>query len=70
MTNCGCRFIPRNILPRYSPIRPRKRRMIPVEKQMATMVEGQPICMVGTINFRITIPMAPRILKKEKRYPT
>ena len=59
--------MPKNIRPRYSPIIHRKSMMIPEKKQMAHIMEGQPMAMDGTSIFLMMIPMAPRILSKEKK---
>ena len=61
--------MPRNILPRYSPISPRNNRFTPEKKQMAAIMDGQPIAIEGTISFRITVKAAPNIPNREKMYP-
>ena len=68
-TNCGCLFIPRNILPRYSPMVPINNMMSPEKKQMAHIMEGHPSAIAGFTSLRITIASAPRILNIEKKYP-
>ena len=68
-TNCGCLFIPRNILPRYSPMVPINNMISPEKKQMAHIMEGHPSAIAGFTSLRITIASAPRILNIEKNYP-